>query len=198
MTKRGINTQHSATIFSFSLPLTWLITRGETLALLISIFSSLLILPIPFLPWSERNYSKTFSNYNFLKFYSHRIKNILIHLKKCFCQFPIASHRNYSRTIPNYVFAIFQRCPLETLLSHFLLMSLTNFICISSEKFKLFSNFIFAKIQVHLSKIIPRHFQIMFLPRFPFFAYPIHTFATGVQTVSSNSTFAISVCGFRG
>ena len=44
VTKRGINTQRSATICSCSLPLTCLITRGETLLLLSSKFSSLLFL----------------------------------------------------------------------------------------------------------------------------------------------------------
>ena len=78
--KRDTKTQHSATIFNCSLPLTCLITRGETFLLLTS-QTSLLTLPIPPFLWSERKYSKTFSIYAFGQFQLHLIESILTHFR---------------------------------------------------------------------------------------------------------------------
>ena len=77
VTKRGINTQRSATNSSRSLPLICRITRGETLLPLTSNFSSLLTLPILLFFWSQRKYSQTIPNFFLAQFQLHLLENIL-------------------------------------------------------------------------------------------------------------------------
>ena len=91
VTKQGKNTQRSATIFNCSLPLTCLITRGETLLLLTLNFSPLLTIPIPLFPWNRRTYFETISNYAFAKFQPHLIESIQRHYQIMFKQFQIVS-----------------------------------------------------------------------------------------------------------
>ena len=81
VTKRSVKTQRSATIFSHSVPLTCLTTRGETLSLLTSKFSPLLTLPTLFFLWSEWKFSKTFSIYVIANFLLRLIEKTLRHLQ---------------------------------------------------------------------------------------------------------------------
>ena len=84
MTKQGINNQRSVIKFSCSLPLTCLITRGETL------------LPLAF------NFCSPLTSTTFFLF--ERAKLFSDTFKLCLSQYSIAFYRSYSKTITNCVF----------------------------------------------------------------------------------------------
>ena len=107
VTKRGINTRRSVTIFSCSVPLTCLNTRGETLLLLILNFSSLLFLAYQF--FSSFGASENILRHSQIvslpnsNFISSKIFYDIF--KLCLYLIPIAPHRKCSRTFSNCALA---------------------------------------------------------------------------------------------